>query len=189
MFSVRRATKGLKGFYKGQYIACYRDEVLLLRLVIDSRILVDLVTDSQSTFAWKLKAKCAKMHQAKFSWLLDPATINIDKGLDQRAPSICSGSTLSGYWRQVEWLMRQSMRPCTALMEPSMSAAYEVRRAYFSQKTNLRQQPEFFLRPTLPHKDLLPKFVVCNDYKWWNPDQNLQICVCNCACGRKSLNV
>lgn len=187
MFSVRRALWCQGYVNKGQRITCKRDEVLLLRLVIDSIILVDLVTDPQSTFAWKLKAKCTQMHQEKFSWLLDPATI--DMTLGHRAPSIWSRVTPSGYWAQVEWLMRQSMRPCAALMDQSVSVEYEVRRASSLPKANLLQQPEFFLRCRLPHRDLLPKFVVCNDYQWWNPDQNRNICVCNCACQSGSRNV
>lgn len=147
------------------------------------------MADLQSTFALKLKAKCAKMHQKKFSWLLDPITISIHEAPNQREPSICSKSTLSGHWEQVEWIMRQCLRPCATLMDPSASVAYQVRSAYFSKRVNLRQQPEFFLHRPLPPKDLLPKFIVCNGYQWWNPDQNLRICACNCACRGKSSNV
>ncbi|THY23676.1 hypothetical protein D6D00_06075 [Aureobasidium pullulans] len=79
MYSVRRATKHPTYVAKNKRITCHRDEVLLLRLVIDSRIIVDLVTNPRGAFAWRLKTKCARLHRKNFSWLLDPALINLDK--------------------------------------------------------------------------------------------------------------
>jgi len=180
MFSVRRATNHPEYVYKTRRITLFRrtkritlrrDEILLLRLVIDSRILVDLVTDPKSTFAVKLKAKCADLHTEQFSWLLDPTAVSIDGALDERTPSVLSISTTSGHWVQIEWLMQQCLRPCAAIMKPSLSAAYEVVKSYLLPHADLVQQPEFFARVPLAHESRLPTYVVCNTYLWWNFDQ------------------
>jgi hypothetical protein len=135
MFSVRRVTnhpeyvhktKRITLCHRAKQITLRRDEILLLRLIIDSKILVDLLTGPSSTFALKLKAKCADLHREQFSWLLDPAYINIDPALDKRTFSILDETTKSGRWVQIEWLMRQALRPCAAVMDPSLSAAHEV---------------------------------------------------------------
>lgn len=148
-----------------------RDEVLLLPLIIDSIILVDLLADPQSTFALKLKAKCARLHREQFSWLLDPTYINIDPALDSRSPSILSKTHASGHWPQIEWLMQQALRPCATVMESSLSAEYVVVQVYLLPKADLVRQPEFFVRLATGHVSKLPVQVICNGYSWYNFDQ------------------
>lgn len=186
MFSVRRVTNHPEYASERKRIAIHdrpnritnrRDEVLLLRLIIDSRILVDLLTDSHSTFALKLKAKCAKLHKEQFSWLLDPTYISIDPALDSRKPSILSNTHASGHWSQVEWLMQQALRPCVAIMKPSLSAEFVVVQHYLLPQANLVHQPEFFLRYATGHVSKLPVYVICNGYSWYNFDQKFKVFV------------
>lgn len=184
MFSVRRVVNHPEYASKPKRIAIHhrsnsitnrRDEVLLLRLVIDSRILVDFLTDPQSTFALKLKARCARLHRKQFSWLLDPTYINIDPALDSRKPSISSNSHASGHWPQVEWLMQQALRPCAAIMKPSLSANHVVAQVYLLPNANLVQRPEFFIRYATGHVSKLPVYVICNGYSWYNFDQMFKL--------------
>lgn len=180
MFSVRRVTIHPEYACKPKRIAIHhspnritnrRDGVLLLRLIIDSNILVDLLTDSQSTFALKLKPKCARLHKEQFSWLLDPTYISIDPALDSRTPSILSNTHANGHWPQVEWLMQQALRPCALISKPSLSAEYVVVQVYLLPQANLVQRPEFFMRFATGHVSKLPVYVICNGYSWYNFDQ------------------
>lgn len=156
----------------GKRITGRRDEILLLRLFVDSRIIVDLTTDSL-LLTQKLKAKCARLHKENFPWLIDLKLLSIDEALDERAPSVCNKSTTPrGEWMQVAWLMRQCTRPCTTLMDASLSATYEVCISYFLPNANVRQPPVFLSRLPLFHIDLLPAFVFCNGFRWCNLDQH-----------------
>jgi hypothetical protein len=119
----------------------------------------------------KLKAKCVNLHRTQFSWLLDPAYINIDPALDKRTPSILSTTTPSGRWIQVEWLMQQALRSCATVMDPSLSAAHEVVKFYLLPHTDLLQQPNFFVRIPVAHVHTLPYDVTCNAYRWYNFDR------------------
>ena len=167
MFSSRRATKN-----STKPLSSHRDEMMLVRLVLDSRFLVDLVTDPDSTFARKLKSKCAKPHGENFSWLLDPALISLDESAKARATDIYSKNWNNGRWKETELLMRECLRPCAALMDPSqtMSTMYEVDVAYFRPGVKSYQQPGFNLRTFRIHKNLLPATVVCLPFGWKNRD-------------------
>ncbi|THX14821.1 hypothetical protein D6C86_09571 [Aureobasidium pullulans] len=171
MFSVRRATKHPTYVAKNKRITCHRDEVLLLRLILDSRIIVDLVTNPHGAFARRLKAKCAKLHRKNFSWLLDPALINTDNILRARPASINSGDTEVGHWKQAVLLMEECERPCSALMDPSMSTMWRAMTGYFFTDANIRQQPGFINAATRAHTDRLPTAVGFGLWAWWNPDQ------------------
>lgn len=126
MYSVRRATKHPTYVAKNKRITCHRDEVLLLRLVIDFRIIVDLVTNPQGAFARRLKTKCVRLHRKNFSWLLDPALINLDNVLRARPASVRCEETQNGHWKQALLLMEEYERPCAALMDPSLSVMTRV---------------------------------------------------------------
>jgi hypothetical protein len=184
ILSIRRTTnhpeyahknKRLTLCRRAKLITLRRDEILLLRLIIDSRILIDLLTDPQSTLAVKLKAKCADLHREHFPWLLDPVCINIDLALDVRRPSILDESTTNGHWIQVEWLMQQALRPCAEVMDPSLSAAHEVVKAYLLPHTDPLQQPNFYVRIPLAHMDTLPYRITCNTYRWYNFDHVIEM--------------
>ncbi|KAG9589091.1 hypothetical protein KCU77_g9962, partial [Aureobasidium melanogenum] len=166
LFSIERATR-----LSPKRITSCRNAMMLVRLVLDSRILIDLV-HPKSTFARKLRAKCADLHKKNFSWLLDPAHISLDEAVEARATDIYSKDTSNGRWREVEMLLRECMRPCAALMDPSptLSTMYEVDSSYFQPDADLRQQPEFKLRPWRTHKSLLPTTVVCGPIAWVNHD-------------------
>lgn len=168
MFSVQRAKRlSLKR------ITSCRNVMLLVRLVLDSRILIDLV-HPESNFARELKATCADLHKKNFSWLLDPACISLDKSVKARATDIYSKDTLNGRWRDIEMLLRECMRPCTSLMDtyPALLTMYEVDSAYFQPDADPCQQPDFSLRPRRTHKDLLPTTLVCGPVAWLNYDTN-----------------
>lgn len=167
MFSSRRATKD-----SSKPLRSYRDEMMLVRLVLDSEFLVDLVTDPDSTFARKLKSKCAKLHKENFFWLLEPAFIRLDESVKARATDIYSKNRNNGRWKETELLMRECLRPCAALMDPSlpMSTMYEVDVAYFRPDVKSYQQPGFSLRTFRIHENLLPATVVCRPFGWKNWD-------------------
>ncbi|THZ81481.1 hypothetical protein D6C84_06549 [Aureobasidium pullulans] len=171
MYSVRRATKHPTYVAKNKRITCHRDEVLLLRLVIDSRIIVDLVTNPRGAFAQRLKTKCARLHRKNFSWLLDPALINLDNVLRARPASIQCEETQNGHWKQALLLMEECERPCAALMDPSLSVMTRVMVPYCWTDANLRQQPGFIRKSTKAHENRLPAAVTFGSWAWWNPDQ------------------
>jgi hypothetical protein len=184
MFSVRRVmnyqgyvhkTTRIALHHRPRQIILRRDALLLLRLVIDSRILINLLTDPRSDFAMKLKVKCAVVHRDQFPWLLDPAYINIDPALVKSLPSILDETTRSGHWVQVEWLMQQAMRPCAAVMDPALSAAREVDKSYLLEHADFSQQPNFCVRIPQTYVDGLPKHVGCNGYRWLNSDRFIKI--------------
>ncbi|KAH0364968.1 hypothetical protein KCU65_g6402, partial [Aureobasidium melanogenum] len=167
LFSVQRASR-----LSPKRITSCRNAMMLVRLVLDSRILIDLVTNPGSTFAKKLKAKCADLHKKNFSWLLELEYIRLDESVKARATDIYSKDTLSGRWRETEMLLRECMRPSAALKDSSrtLSTMYEVDSSYFKPDADLRQQPEFNLRPWRAHKNLLPTNVVCGPIAWVNHD-------------------
>lgn len=167
MFSIRRASKG---FSMG--LSSHRDEIMLVRLVLDSRFLVDLVTEQNSTFARKLRSKCAELHKKNFFWLLDPALISLNESVKARATDLYSKNWNNGRWKETELLTRECIRPCAALMDPSltMSTMYEVDVAYFRPDVKLYQQPGFNLRRFRVHENLLPATVLCQPFGWKNKD-------------------
>ncbi|THX00684.1 hypothetical protein D6D13_09375 [Aureobasidium pullulans] len=171
MYSVRRATKHPTYVAKNKRITCHRDEVLLLRLLIDSRIIVDLVTNPQGAFARRLKTKSVRLHRKNFSWLLDPALINLDNVLRARPASVRCEETQNGHWKQALLLMEECERPCAALMDPSLSVMTRVMVPYLWTDANLRQQPGFGRKRTKAHENRLPAAVTFGCWAWWNPDQ------------------
>ncbi|THY19075.1 hypothetical protein D6D01_07141 [Aureobasidium pullulans] len=139
--------------------------------VLNSRIIVNLVTNPHGAFARRLKANCAKLHRKNFSWLLDPALINTDNILRARPASIHSGDTEVGHWKQAVLLMEECERPCAALMESSLSTMWRAMTGYFFTDANIRQQPGFINAATRVHTDRLPTAVGFGLWAWWNPDQ------------------
>jgi hypothetical protein len=81
MFSVRQAEQ-----YPTKRITYCRNAMMLIRLVLDSSILIDLMAPD-TVFAKKLKAKCEDLHK-NFPWLLDPLRISVDESVKTKATDI-----------------------------------------------------------------------------------------------------
>jgi hypothetical protein len=144
--------------------------MMLIRLVLDSKILIDLVAP-ESVFAKKLKVKCSGLHKKNFPWLLDPARITIGEPVRKRALDIYNKLNWSTRWREMELLMRECMRPCAALMDPTLAPSMrcEVDATYLGPDANPNEQPEFVL-PCREYRSRLPETVVCGPVEWQNTD-------------------
>jgi hypothetical protein len=167
MFSVRQAKQ-----YPLKRITHRRNAMMLVRLVLDSRILIDLV-GPETVFAQELKTKCAELHRENFRWLLDPARISIDGPARKRALDIFALLGSSSRWGEIELLLRECMRPSAVLMDPAdgPSMRSEVDVSYLSLDTDLSEPPGFGLRPCrAEYRSLLPAFVVCGPIIWRNTD-------------------
>lgn len=143
--------------------------MMLVRLALDSSILIDLMS-AETVFAKKLKVKCAKLHKEEFPWLLDPARINIGDFVKSRASDICNEGMPRGRWKETDVLMRECMRPCAALMDPSLmsSTLYEVNMSYLEPGADVGRQPEFMMRPLRTYRDFSPAAIVCGPVRWQN---------------------
>jgi hypothetical protein len=67
--------------------------------------------------------------------------------------------------------MQQALRPCAAVIDPSLSEPYEVVKPYLYPQANLDQEPDFSARVPVSYVNTLPARVTCNDYQWYNFDQ------------------
>ena len=152
--------------YPLKRVACRRSAMMLVRLVLDSSILIDLMAP-QTVFAKKLKAKCAKLHQDNFPWLLDPTRISIG-----RAADMYKEDEPRGRWKEPELLLRECMRPCAAMMDVNLTSSTlcEVNISYLEPDADVGRQPEFSVRPLRAYRDLLPAVIVCGPVRWQNTD-------------------
>jgi hypothetical protein len=148
--------------------------MMLVRLVLDSCILIDLMAPG-TVFAKKLKAKCAQLHKENFPWLLDPARISINESVKARATDIYDERESRGRWKEAELLLRECMRPCAALMDPNLtpSTMCEVNMSYLEPDADVGLQPRFEIRPWREHRNLLPATIVCGPVEWENTDQSV----------------
>jgi hypothetical protein len=166
MFSVRQAEQ-----YPLKRIASRRNAMMLVRLVLDSSILIDLMAPN-TIFAKKLKAKCADLHQKNFPWLLDPTRISIDESVKARATDIYNDNASRGRWKETELLLRECLRPCAAFMDPELtpSTMCEVNMCYLETGAHVGRLPGFTSQPRREYKNLLPAAVVCGPVEWPNTD-------------------
>lgn len=157
--------------YPIKRVACRRNAMMLVRLVLDSSILIDLMAPG-TIFARKLKAKCAELHRENFPWLLDPASIKLGDFVKARATDIYNGDAQTGRWKEAEVLIRECMRPCTALIETKLTSSTicEVSMSYLEPDADAGRQPGFAICPWREHQDLLPAVIVCGPVQWLNPD-------------------
>lgn len=157
--------------YPLKRVACRRNAMMLVRLVLDSSILIDLMAPG-TVFARKLKAKCAELHRENFPWLLDPASISLGEFVKARATDIYDEDTPTGRWKDAELLVRECMRPCAALMDPKLtpSTICEVNMSYLEPDADAGRQPGFAIRPWREHRNLLPAVVICGPVEWQNTD-------------------
>jgi hypothetical protein len=171
MFSVRQAEQ-----YPTRRIASRRNAMMLLRLVLDSSILIDLMAPN-TVFAKKLKAKCADLHQKNFPWLLDPRRISIDESVKVRATDIYNDNASRGRWKETELLLRECMRPCAAFMDPELtpSTMCEVNMSYLEPDAHVGRLPGFTSHPRREYRNLLPTTVVCGPVEWQNTDRFVDI--------------
>jgi len=152
-------------------IACRRNAMMLVRLVLDSSILIDLMAPG-TVFARKLKAKCAKLHKENFPWLLDPARISILEPVEGRDTDIYNENEPTGRWKEAELLLRECMRPCAALMDANLTQSImsEVDICYLKPDADVGREPWFTVRHSRPYKNLLPAVIVCGPVRWQNTD-------------------
>lgn len=145
--------------------------MMLVRLVLDSSILIDLMA-SGTVFARKLKAKCVGLHKENFPWLLDPSRISIGESVKARAADIYNENESRGRWNEAELLVRECMRPCAALMDANLTSwtLCEVNISYLEPDADVGRQPEFALRPLRAYSNLLPAVIVCGPVRWQNTD-------------------
>ncbi|KAI5274911.1 hypothetical protein E4T47_02161 [Aureobasidium subglaciale] len=173
MFTVRHI-KAKSGFlHRSRRMLDRRSELQLLRLVLDSRILIDRVADPHSAFAVELKAECALLHMANFQWLLDPTLINTYRVMEWGSVSSMVDPDIdTGHWKHAQLLIDECQRPCAALMDPALPTRYEVHPRYFHKGTKLCQQPGFTILAESSHRNLLPKKVTLGRLTWDNPDRH-----------------
>ncbi|KAI5255284.1 hypothetical protein E4T42_01870 [Aureobasidium subglaciale] len=173
MFSVRYVTARTWYIFRIKRIMHNRSDLQLLRSVLDSQILVDILAgSSQTNFGIKLKERCAEVHGWYFHWLLPPNLIDTHRVVQCSPSSISSGTANLGEWSQAKLLLNECRRPCVELMNPALSSRYRVDRGYFLRDTKLNQQPGFAIMEELPHRNLLPDWVTLGTCTWANPDRH-----------------
>jgi hypothetical protein len=171
MFSVRQAEQ-----YPTKRITYRRNSMMLVRLVLDSSILIDLIAPD-TVFAKKLKAKCADLHQKNFPWLLDPSRISIDESVKARATDIYTKDESGGRWKETELLLRECIRPCAALMDPNLtlSTMCEVNVSYLDPDAHVGVLPGFTSHTRRDYRSRLPIAVVCGPVEWQNMDRFIPV--------------